>query len=394
MSSGVFPRRGGFTMIELLIAMAIAGVIGSSIYFVYSGQSRVFYAQESIARMQSELRFAMDTVRADVKRAGYLAAATTFQDNFWCGPAPNPPLTGIFYAQGNTTGSPDPTVGFVHNAGENVNVAPDSLRLLGAFNANNSFYTSAVTGNVVTISNDPVYSPGFPATDADYLRMFPTGALLRILDTSNRYQIQRITGQSFGSRTITLENVNRSTIQGCGPAGIGQGLLVNPVEYVRYRVIDSSGGGACGSSPVMVGRSTLVRESLAPDGTTVVNTLPIADYIVDFRAWFMVDTSALGTQPAIAPDLNPYDFVGNATAADVNANPRSVRSVGLFMAIRTPQEDPTFGFRQRQQVTVGGQTGLGPLTSFNLDADRSASCRVRTLSTEVQVRNFALQQRM
>lgn len=372
-------------MIELLIAMSVAGVIGTSIYFVYQGQTRVFFAQETIAQTQAELRFAMETIKADVKRAGYLATISTQSTNFWCGAKPNPAITAISATQGD---------GFVFNPTENLNIAPDSLRLLGAFSANNTLYSSGTLGNVITLSNDPVYSPGFPATQVDYDRIFASGSLLRILDSSNRYQLQRITGSSYLSRSVTLQAISSSSVQGCGPTGIGQGLLVNPVEYIRYRIIDTSNStnpAACGNSPALVGRTTLVRESLAPDGTTVLATLPIADYVVDFRVSFTSDTAASGQQPSIADDLNPYDFVGNATVAAVTANPQQVRSVGIYIAARTAQEDPSFSFRQRQAVGTAAGAGLGPLLSFNLDAERLGSCRVRTVSSEVQLRNFSLQ---
>jgi type II secretory pathway pseudopilin PulG len=371
-------------MVELLIAMAIAGVIGTSIYFVNAGQSRVFFLQENIAHMQADLRHGMDLLKQDVKRAGYLATLSTQSDNWWCGPRPNPPITAIQATQGD---------GFVFNPGQNINITPDSLRLLGAFNANNTLYSSGVSGNVITLSNDPIFSPGFPATQAEFDRIFAVGTLLRILDTSNRYQLQQVTASSFGARTVTVLSMNRSTVQGCGPQGIGQGLMINPVEYVRYRVVDTSSAvnPACGDSPALTGRSTLVRENLAPDGVTVLTTMPVADYVIDFRVSFTVDTAAPGTQPNIAADLNPYDFIGNAPVAMVNANPQLVRSVGLFLAMRSPQEDPGFFFRPRQTTSLGGQPGLEPIQSFNLDGDVSSSCRVRSLSTEVQLRNFAYQ---
>ena len=204
--------RSGFTLVELLIALAVAGVIGTSIYFVYRGQTRVFFIQETVAQTQSELRFAMETIKSDVKRAGYLAPISTTNDNFWCGSRPSQPITAIFAQASN---------GFVHNSSENINITPDSLRVLGSFSANNTLYTEGVSGNVITVSADAIYSPGFPKSQADFDRVFAPGRLLNILDAANRYQIQSITAQSYGSRTITVSTINRSTIQGCGPTGIG-----------------------------------------------------------------------------------------------------------------------------------------------------------------------------
>ena len=80
-----------------------------------------------------------------------------------------------------------------------------------AFDQNpGDLFVVRVAGNVITLSNDPVFSPGFPATQADFDRIFAVGTLLRILDTSNRYQIQQVTASSFGARTVTVLTMNRS----------------------------------------------------------------------------------------------------------------------------------------------------------------------------------------
>jgi hypothetical protein len=375
-------------MVELLIALLVASVIASSVYFVFQSQNRIFYMQESIAQVQSDLRFAMESIKADVKRAGFLAALNTANDNFYCGSRPNPPITALQHTDGG---------GFVFLPTQNVNVDPDQLRILGAFNVSDTWYTTQVQGTVITISNAPALSPGFPTTQTDFDRVLSTGSLLRILDTTNRYQIQRITSSNFVSRSVTLQAVTQSPVASCGPRGLGEGNVVNPLEYVRYRIIDTSNSAnpaLCANSGAMLGRSTLVREDLAPDGVTVLNTLPIADYIVDLQFSFNIDTAPLGNQPAIAADPNPYDFEGNATSAQANANPDQIRSVGIQLSGRTPQEDPGFAFRPRVTFQFNGKQSFGPLTSFNLDTDITNSCRVRSLSSEVQLRNFGLLQRM
>jgi prepilin-type N-terminal cleavage/methylation domain-containing protein len=368
------PDQQGFSLVELLISLVVAGVIGTSIYFVFQGQSRVFFLQETVAQMQADLRFAMQTLKADIKRAGFMSGTiNAWTDNFWCGNKPMPNITALRVTDGG---------GFVFNTTQNVNINPDSL------------YTSKVMGNVVFISQDPLLSPTLPTSAVDFFRMFPTNGLLRILDNNNRNQLQRITAQSFVNKSVTLQQVTRSTLMGCGPRGLGQGLLVNPVEYVEYAIVDTSNAGTCaGFGAAVNGRSTLVRRLLDPQGN-VQTTIPVADYIIDMQFWFMTDTAAIGNNPTIANDLNPYDFQGNVTAVDLNLNPERARSVGIYLAARTPQEDTGFAFRPRQADPVGGNPALGPLTSFNLDADTTSSCRVRSLSSEVQLRNFQFAQRL
>jgi type IV pilus assembly protein PilW len=61
----------GFTLTEILVAMAIAGVVMAGIYSAYSSQQRSYIVQEQVAGMQQNLRASMDLMEREIRMAGY-----------------------------------------------------------------------------------------------------------------------------------------------------------------------------------------------------------------------------------------------------------------------------------------------------------------------------------
>lgn len=67
----------GFTLIEVMIAMAIAGIVTAAIYAVFISQSKTYSAQEQIVDLQRGLRFGMSLLERDLRQAGYNPGALT-----------------------------------------------------------------------------------------------------------------------------------------------------------------------------------------------------------------------------------------------------------------------------------------------------------------------------
>ena len=61
----------GFTLVEILVAIAIAGVVMAGIYSAYSSQQRSYIVQEQVAGMQQNLRASMDLMEREIRMAGY-----------------------------------------------------------------------------------------------------------------------------------------------------------------------------------------------------------------------------------------------------------------------------------------------------------------------------------
>ncbi|MEW6615755.1 MAG: prepilin-type N-terminal cleavage/methylation domain-containing protein [Thermodesulfobacteriota bacterium] len=66
----VRKKELGFTLIEIMIALAIAGILLVSIYNLYISQSTTYTVQEQVSDMQQNARVAMDIVSRHIRMAG------------------------------------------------------------------------------------------------------------------------------------------------------------------------------------------------------------------------------------------------------------------------------------------------------------------------------------
>jgi type IV pilus assembly protein PilW len=64
-------RQQGFTLVELLVALVITGVVVGGIYSAYYSQQKSYLVQEEVAGMQQQLRAAMHLIERDIRLAGY-----------------------------------------------------------------------------------------------------------------------------------------------------------------------------------------------------------------------------------------------------------------------------------------------------------------------------------
>ena len=61
----------GFSLVELMVTLAISGIIIVAVYSVYTSQQRIYLAQEQVAEMQQNIRAAVDTMTREIRMAGY-----------------------------------------------------------------------------------------------------------------------------------------------------------------------------------------------------------------------------------------------------------------------------------------------------------------------------------
>lgn len=78
----ILKKPFGFTLIEFMIAVALAAILFTAAYQVMVSQSRVYEAQEQTIDMQQNVRAALDFMSRELRMAGYgVSAGTTIFSN-------------------------------------------------------------------------------------------------------------------------------------------------------------------------------------------------------------------------------------------------------------------------------------------------------------------------
>jgi len=123
--AGWHARRqpGGFSLVELLVAMTLGLLLISGMVSVFAGNRRSSDLNSAISNMQESARFALDALAADVRISGFQGClpVQSGQTDVLAGPTPRPPPTNRFMASATTasvirangTWDPAPPNGFV-----------------------------------------------------------------------------------------------------------------------------------------------------------------------------------------------------------------------------------------------------------------------------------------
>lgn len=395
-------REQGYTLVELLISILLTSIVVSALYAVSRTATETFNQQQRTAEMQLRLRFAMEQIRADLSRAGYMSTPNSATDPRVC-PRPTTAYQGLEIART----SPNPTV----LPTDNLHINPITLRMTGNYVTADEYTVAGVSGSTVSLQNQ---SPQWTRvqSQAEFNRIFGTAMsprLIRIMSTSGQMQFAVSMGgtwvnsSSTGLPTLLLTTTPlvqgagasaSSAGAGCGLAGLGVGATVAPIMMVEYQIgslatrlgelypVDSAARAA---------KTDLIRREFdlrpGPEEVTTAARL-VGEYAVDFDATVAYDignpTNSIVAQPAMRTlafgDSNITTLVGSVTGG--SARPQQVRSLIVRLSIRDREQEPSFGWVAR------GTTAA--LTRFRVYDNRTGAARVRSLVTEIAVPNLAI----
>ncbi len=369
----------GFTLVELMVAMVLSIIILGSLYMIYTSSMSAYRTEDQILSMQERLRFGLEHLKRDLRRAGFLATPNSRAD-----------VSNVCYSPVELR-----SVVLELRSGDNPyplrnpNLRPTSISLFGDFFSGYTYHTVAVQADKVFLldDNDPVTGAGsFPRTEADYLRIFTSNRFLRIL-TKEQFEIYiPIISANYVEKSVTLATpVPISGAGGCGISGFGDGLDVNVAGFIRYSIMTDVRPNA------PVGKTDLVREEVQVDASTIVpnSALVIADYAVDLQLYdFGFENTATSTVWDILRRHMPNEVAGTGTGwldDHSAARPHLLRYLTVKLTVRSEDEDPRYNFQTRAAE-------FQPVDGYDLSemegACRTLSMASRVFLTSISMRNL------
>lgn len=385
----VVEKEQGFTLVELMVTMVLALVVMGAVYMLYAQSVAGYRIETQIVDMQNRLRFGLEHLKRDIRRAGFLATPNSLADT---ATVCNPPATHLravtLYPNSGSVYEPYP--------GANPFIQPVRLTLFGDFFSGRTFMTRYVSGTRVC------FDPGsnLPATEIDFYRTFkPYPAhktrYLRLVthEETKRETYLAIESVDWPSRCVIVDRPVPSYQDDpvCGvPDGFEHMLEASVAGFVQYRLLTDTRPNAPKDAAGNFTKTDLVREELEVDGETVVpsSQLVIADYAVDLQFYdFGFYDESNPNNPVIS---GPYPTIaevafengGGLLGNNLGAHPERLRFMTVKLSVRSAEEDPNWFFTKRQQVTA-------PLMGFELDAMEGA-CRVATLASRVELASIAV----
>jgi prepilin-type N-terminal cleavage/methylation domain-containing protein len=353
-------RARGFTVVELMVALTVGGIAVSSLYAVGSASTRHFREQQRISTTQSSLRSAMNQIKRDFARAGFLGTPNASLQSEFCGTRPGGAINV-------TTGAVDTgRLAAISSLQKNValpnQLDPDGLNpvlariddvtLIGNYSTTGEYSTVTLSGNRTTASipyttqsfrrdfTNWFAANGLAAGTCDntaVANVFLPGRLVRVrnmLDTSS-YAIINTAQCNNGTGTADIAMTSAVPSQ-CNATG----GWISPLNVIRYRAVNAAGTevSRVGDNRIAVLRRTEVDPQAKGNPLQVVvggtrqdvDNRSVLDYLVRFQVDFLMHDTTGPTNYSLVP----------ATQAAVLANPEWVRSAIIEIAARTSEHEP------------------------------------------------------
>ena len=315
----------GFTLVELLIALAIGAIVLATVFSLFLYQQRSYLQQSEMARNQAQLRSALQLMSRDVRMAGYSGIPLGFDREPNLYPIAPWPMTGSVTMLEDGT---QPRIDSQYGKSE-------AIEVWGNF-----------TRQTATLAAD--YSPGANTiTVNDPKRIIFTNNVKRILiGNSMRVSYHEITGALDGSTpgapcTLTIYP----------PLGVpmSNGDVVAPIIRLIYFVADApeTTGALTEQVGTLFRRTYQVDPSLAlaaryASGNTCFQDDALADNIDYLDVHYSLNSLNLANEPIKKTD-DSADTAGSETNGP--GNPCQINAIDLRLVSKTfpaltPQGQP------------------------------------------------------
>ncbi len=226
-------KNKGMTLIELMVAMVITGVLAAAVYRTFVGQQKTYAVQEQVVDMQQNVRATINRMMTEIRMAGFgnvsmvlpvTIAGKTYNDVV----NQNTPVAGavtILSGAGATTltASPAPnkvTVNSLTDSQGNTLFDTGNKKYV-SIGGIESYVITDIAGNTLTLSGTLTYS-------------HPAGTLV--------YGIRAVTYQVDGTRTLLRDENN----------GAGGQPLADNIENLQFGYLDANGNPPATNADIRV----------------------------------------------------------------------------------------------------------------------------------------------
>lgn len=307
----------GMSLVELMVAMALAMLVLGTLAALFGGSSSNRNALERSARLAENAHYAMEVLRSDIAQAGYFDALVTGAGAFaWQTPDPGPCATDPT-ALG--WGNPPPT-----SPAKSITSAPAPIYGLRAADPTPACLPDRKAGTAILMVRfvGPEATPAASVTGTPYLQISKCD-----LETPN---IQNLGVFSSNPAHFTLHSI------GCG--------TVADVKRYVSRAYYVATCDRCGVDTI----PTLKRADLVGDQIVVT---PVTEGVENFQVAYGMDANGDGT-----PDrFLEYPDATIAPAYGVWANVMAVR---VYLLVRSTDMEP--GYSETNRFNLGPAGYVAP----------------------------------
>jgi prepilin-type N-terminal cleavage/methylation domain-containing protein len=391
--------RRGFTLVELLVAVALSAVIILAVFAVMITSSRTFRVQSDLAQATDQLNFALDTIRSDFRRAGFMTVPNAYlpEESYpWYESVCAPPtwLTqsgsggvahGLFLLDvpsGSTSAYYNPRPQDAVLVGE----TPDRFAMFGAFRATRSYRPISIASGSQTIivenTADEQNRMEWMFDDAVLAVTSPQGGTQFLLVSD---VVADITQTTITTTSPLLADPSGGAAPECEFQGFGSQLYeVVPLQFVEYSIQND---------PDDPEATVMVREEL--DGSFASFTPPsryvVARNLLDMQVWFDGVTNG-GVAAAVNRDTNAFDAVGTLADTALNggstATPQNARLAYVQLSARL-DEPIGRGISEGSDVDLREYVELRNWNGTSYVYNNEFT-RVLTIRGEAELANFSL----
>ncbi len=371
-------RRGrGFTLIELIIAVALSMMVGVLIYTVFIDQSRAFRRQADMGTMQQNLRIALEMLSRDVTSAGF---GTAFDGGSW-GAAGQSPTIGTFSDGAPLFGlriAEDFPVGSGHDAVEILLMNPDRATWGRLAEPTPGCDTAEVVFHPEDAAQAAQFGPpdisGGPSASGASAYLMCYAPVYQGRSASFLWAVSAA-GDANGHVPVLANTASDYSAMCPAAAALPVGTVCGPVQYVAYYLDDSSSDG------IGIGSETQPVLYYVPDVFYAVNSggypsgddIPVALGIEDLQFEVCEGGNNLDCQVATSWSSG-LEFGAPGGSTWENAT-----SVRILLTARTIRPDP-------DRDSVSFRPELSMADSYSPSATPDGYHR-RTGTTEVLLRN-------